>query len=117
MSEHTLQYQIIQYLLVNKITVIDLDIMSGLQYFKHTDSRRFTFINHHKKMGYIKGQPDFLIILPEKRNVYIEMKIKKRKQSKEQKEFEINIKSKGHEYYVWNSFEDCIKFVKDIKKL
>lgn len=109
MLEHDIQYQIVQYLRLKNILVFESDVMSGLQFFNHTDNRRFAFINHHKKMGYIKGQSD-LVIVTKKEILFCEIKSEKGKQSPEQKYFQKQIESLGYKYVLWKSIDDCLKY-------
>lgn len=108
-TEHQLQYVIASYLRSRNIFFFETDVMSGLQYFPIKDKRRFAFIKHHTKMGYVKGQSDLVLVLKD-RIVFIELKKKEGKQSKEQKEFERKVKELGFEYYVWRSLDDAKNF-------
>lgn len=109
--EHNLQHQIHAYLVAVKVLHFETDVMSGLQFFSHTDYRRFAFIKHHKNMGYMKGQPDLIILYGG--NVYfVELKTTKGKQSKEQKELATLMKEQGYTYLIWRSLDDCINFLK-----
>jgi hypothetical protein len=111
MSEHSLQYAIHNYLEYKKIIHFETDVMSGLQYFSHNDGRRFAFINHHKKLGYLVGQPDLIVL---KNGVYfVELKTSKGRQSKEQKELQKKLSTAGYNYLIWRSLDDCINFVND----
>lgn len=107
MLEHEIQYQIIQYLRIKNILVFESDVMSGLQFFNHQDNRRFAFINHHKKMGYVKGQSD-LIIVTKKEIIFAEIKSATGKQSPEQKQFQKTIEALGYKYIIFRSLNDCI---------
>jgi hypothetical protein len=114
-EEHTLQANMVELLRLHHVLVFETDVMSGLQFFSHTDKRRFAFIAHHKKIGYIKGQPDLVIVLKNK-TVFIEVKTKKGIVSPEQKEFKKEIETREQTCEVWRSLEDCIKFIKENKK-
>lgn len=113
-SEHTLQAQISSILNSCKVPHFETDVMSGLQYFNHTDPRRFAFISHHKKIGYKAGQPD-LVVLFKGKVFFVELKTKKGKQSKEQKEFAKILQEHGYTYLVWRSLDDCINFLRGEK--
>ena len=112
-TEHQIQYRIASYLRYNNIFFIETDVMSGLQYFSPKDARRFGYIAHHNKMGYVKGQSDLILLLP-KRVVFVELKTEIGRQSKEQKDFESKVRDLGFEYYIWRSLEDAINFIKDL---
>lgn len=109
MSEHKLQYNIVELLNYYKIMFIQTDVMGGLAYFSHTDGRRYAFIAHHKKMGYRKGQPDLVLILP-KETVYVEVK-DKGKQTPEQLDFQREVEARGQRYLVWDSIEKAQRFL------
>ena len=109
MTEHSIQYQIVQYLRLKNILVFESDVMSGLQFFSHTDGRRFAFINHHKKLGYINGQSD-LVIVTKKEVLFVELKTATGKQSPEQKIFQKNIEVLGYKYLIWKSLDDCLNY-------
>ena len=74
MTEHTLQSQIVCILRGAGFITIDGDVMSALRYLPARDNRRFLFINQHNRMGYTKGQPDLIILLPKGRVLLVEMK-------------------------------------------
>jgi len=107
-SEHDIQKQIVKFLRLMNILVFELDCMSGLQFFSHQDYRRYTFVSHHKAMGYEKGQPDLLMVLPE-RVIFLEVKKAGAYQGKEQKVIQKKIEELKREYYVVRSLEDVKK--------
>lgn len=108
--EHLLQQQIIQYLHMFNVFVFETDVMDGLKFLK-TQQQRLAFIQHHKNMGYVKGQPDLVAVFNNK-VVFIELKTQKGKQSKEQKEVEKEIKNRGVDYIVVRSLEDLQNYIK-----
>jgi len=114
MSEHKLQYAIVELLKLHRITVLSTDVMSGLAYFSQKDPRRFAFINHHKKMGYIVGQSD-LIILHKGKMYFAEIKTASGKQTEKQKDFEKLIKELGYEYFIWHNIDEVMNFIKKEK--
>ena len=109
-QEHLFQQQIIQYLHMFNIFVFETDVMDGLK-FLNTEKQRLAFINYHKQLGYVKGQPDLVAIMNNK-VVFIELKTQKGKQSKEQKEVEQAIKNRGVDYIVIRSLEDLQNYLK-----
>ena len=109
-QEHLLQQQIIQYLHMFNIFVFETDVMDGLKFLNNQQSR-LAFIQHHKNMGYIKGQPDLVAVMNNK-VVFIELKTEKGRQSKEQKEVEQEIKNRGVDYIVVRSLEDLQNYIK-----
>lgn len=113
MKEHDIQGLIMDYLARAGILAIETDCMSGLQYFSHKDPRRYGFINHHKKMGYKKGQPDCILFMDNGDVICAEIKQPNKYQSKEQKQFEADLIDRGHTYVVWKSIDDCIDYIKE----
>lgn len=105
-QEHNLQIRLVQYLRLRHFIVIDTDIMDGLKYAK--DSARYPFIIHHKRMGYMKGQPD-MIIMKNGKVWCLELKSNKGKQSKEQKEYQRMCLENNIPYIVVKDVEDLIK--------
>lgn len=84
--------------------------MDGLKFFTDADKRRYVFINHHKDMGYTKGQPDFIFVY-RNRVFFAEMKTATGRQSPEQKEFQRQLEAAGQTYLVWRSVQDCVDFI------
>lgn len=116
MTEHTLQSQIVRILRGAGFITIDGDVMSALRYLPARDNRRFLFINQHNQMGYTKGQPDLIVLLPKGRVLLVEMKNGKLgRQRLEQKKFQTETEAMGHDYRVWRSVEDAVAFVKEKK--
>lgn len=91
--------------------IIGSDVMDGLKFFTDADRRRYVFINHHKEMGYTKGQPDFIFVY-RNRVFFAEMKTATGRQSPEQKEFQRQLEAAGQTYLVWRSVQDCVDFIK-----
>lgn len=109
-QEHLFQQQVIQYLHMFNIFVFETDVMDGLKFLNNQQSR-LAYIQHHKNMGYVKGQPDLVAVMNNK-VVFIELKTEKGKQSKEQKEVEQEIKSRGVDYIVVRNLEDLQNYLK-----
>jgi hypothetical protein len=67
--------------------------------------------------GVMHGVADIIILLPQGKTVFVEMKNPNGKgvQSKHQKEFEEKVKSLGFEYYIWDSWKQVDEFVEKIK--
>ena len=109
-QEHLFQQQVIQYLKLFNIFVFETDVMDGLKFLNNQQSR-LAYIQHHKNMGYVKGQPDLVAVLNNK-VVFIELKTDKGRQSKEQKAVEQEIKNRGVDYIVVRSLEDLQNYLK-----
>ena len=112
-KEHDIQANIVQYLRIKGIPTIGTDVMSGLTFFSHKDNRRFSFIAHHKNIGYTKGQPDLVILTPN-RAICLEVKADKGYQSPEQKYFQEECERMSIDYYLVRSLDDVINILKDI---
>ena len=65
-----------------------------------------------KTEGVLAGVADLVVLLPQGKSLYIEMKVKGNKQTLNQKEFQQKAEALGHKYYVCYSFEDFEKVVK-----
>ena len=114
-EEHNLQIRLVQYLRLRHFIVIDTDIMDGLKYItgrykRDTDNLRYAFIAHHKRMGYVKGQPD-MIAMKDGKVYCLELKSQKGKQSKEQKEYQKLCMENNIPYVVVRDVEDLIKAI------
>ena len=115
MTEHQLQKLICNLLEYSGIFFFETDVMDGLK-FCGSERQRLSFINHHKQMGYKKGQSDLIIVLP-KRIVFVEIKNgKEGRQSEEQKKFQKIVESNFHSYEIWRNIQDCQTFIKKIVK-
>lgn len=66
--------------------------------------------------GTLHGVSDLIILLPNARTVFVEMKTPKGKQSEYQKDFENTVKSLGFDYLIWRSIDDSIQWVKQAKQ-
>ena len=65
-----------------------------------------------KTEGVLAGVADLVVLLPQGKSLYIEMKVKGNKQTLNQKEFQQKAEVLGHTYAVCYSFEDFEKVVK-----
>lgn len=109
-KEHSLQKIICKLLDCYKVFHIQTDVMDGLK-FCVSQKSRMAFINHHKAMGYQKGQSDLVLILPN-RVVFVEIKNGKiGRQSEDQRRFQKKVEELGHEYLVWRTIQDCEMFL------
>lgn len=111
--EHDLQFQIVSFLRLSGYMVFQTDVMDGLKFCGNNQNMRMAFINHHKKMGYIKGQSDLIVLRKGGECVFAELKTKKGVQSREQKDFQKQVESLGFRYYIWRDVKDVAQFVKD----
>lgn len=111
-----MQYRIVEYLKLRHFIVIDCDVMDGIKYITFSkkqimldpyksNNQRFVFIAHHKKMGYIKGQPD-LIAMKDGKVYCLELKTSEGKQSKEQKAYQEMCERNNIPYIIVRDLED-----------
>ena len=106
LSEHDIQGQIVQYLRLKGYLVFNMDVMSALGYV--TGGKRFGFINHYKKVGWMKGQPDLVVVCKDE-VIFIEVKTEKGKQSPEQKIVQAKIENFAIKYIILRSLDDAEK--------
>lgn len=66
--------------------------------------------------GTLHGVSDLIILLPNARSVFVEMKTEKGRQSEHQKNFEKVVSNLGFDYLVWRSIDDAIKWVKEARE-
>jgi hypothetical protein len=59
-----------------------------------------------KATGLLKGASDLIVILPNKKLIFVELKMPKGVQSIEQKDFESRVILLGFEYYIIRSLEE-----------
>lgn len=117
-SEHSFQYSVVRVLRANGFLVVDTDVMDALKYFgsNHRDYRRFSFIKHHKNMGYTNGQAD--LIVGNKGHFWaLELKTSKGVQSADQKLFQEMCERRGLSYRIIRSFQDLDEFIKEVYQL
>lgn len=107
-EEHNLQIRLVQYLRLRHFIVVDTDIMDGLKYVNNYT--RYAYIVHHKRMGYMKGQPD-MIIMKNGKVWCLELKAQKGRQSKEQKQYQQLCKENNIPYIVVKDVEDLNKVI------
>lgn len=113
-TEHQLQKQIVYILRASGFLVIQTDVMIALKFLR-SQKDRIMFIADQNSSGYTKGQSDLIIILPNGKVAFVEMKTEKGKVREGQKDFERRLKELGHEYYIWRSVEDCMAFIEQNK--
>lgn len=69
-----------------------------------------------KREGLLAGVSDLIIVLQNK-IIFVEIKNPngKGRQSENQKEFEQEIKKRGHDYFIWDSWPQVEAFIKENK--
>ena len=120
-QEHTVQEQVVRYLFRIGCRTIETDVMDALKYLspKYTDTpkeklrkeqEKQKYILIHKSRGYINGQPDLVVLRPNGQILLVEMKKPDGVQSPAQKDFQRQVEFMGHEYVVWRSLSDAVKY-------
>ena len=66
-----------------------------------------------KAEGVLAGVADLVVMLPQGKSLYIEMKIKSNRQTENQKDFQKKATSLGHTYVVCYSFEKFQKIIEN----
>lgn len=115
-SEHALQYNIVRVLKMSDFIVLDTDVMDALKYFGRNNANRYSYIAHHKGMGYTNGQAD-LIVGKNGQFWALELKTQTGRQSPEQKLFQAMCEEKGLEYRVIRSIADIENFIKSVNEI
>lgn len=62
-----------------------------------------------KLTGLLKGASDLILILPNKKLIFVELKLENGRQSIEQIDFENRVKELGYEYFLCRNLEDFKK--------
>ena len=116
-SEHSFQYSVVRVLRANGFLVVDTDVMDALKYLgSYNDRRRFSYISHHKNMGYTNGQSD--LIVGNKGHFWaLELKTSKGVQSADQKLFQEMCERRVLSYRIIRSFQDLDEFIKEVYQL
>ena len=108
-SEHALQKTIVQCLRVNGCYVICTDVSCGSGYLSGTRKQRF--LNHIRALGFTKGQPDLVVLHPDKGVFLVELKTTVGRLSQEQKDIQEWCKEHKIKHMVWRTLEDCLNWV------
>ena len=66
-----------------------------------------------KAEGVLAGVADLVVLLPQGKSLYIEMKVKGNRQTDNQKEFQKKVTTLGHTYAVCYTFEEFQKVIED----
>lgn len=66
-----------------------------------------------KSEGVLAGVADLVVMLPQGKSLYIEMKIKGNKQTKNQKDFQKKVITLGHTYAVCYTFEEFKRVIEN----
>lgn len=112
-SEHALQYNIVRALKMSGFIVLDTDVMDALKYFGRNNANRYSYISHHKGMGYTKGQAD-LIVGKNGKFWALELKTATGRQSPEQREFQAMCQEKGLDYKVIRGIQEIEQFIQGV---
>lgn len=76
-------------------------------------SRNLREAVHLKAQGVMAGVSDLILLLPNKKVYFIELKNPngKGRQSPYQREFEDNVRAMGHEYLIWDDWRQVEQFI------
>lgn len=110
-DEHLIQEQIVAFLRRHWCIPIDTDVMDGCKWAAN-DIARIKYIQVHKARGYVKGQPDLVVLLPSGQVLLVEIKEKNGRQSTEQKIYQAAAENLGFRYVIWRSLADAVEFFK-----
>lgn len=103
-----------------QIGVVRMLRMAGHYVFAVPNGNRNNPIQGHKYklMGQLPGVSDLVLFLPFRKVYFIELKNPngKGKQSPAQREFEENVKGYGHEYLLWDSWQQVEDFINAHRK-
>lgn len=66
-----------------------------------------------KTEGVLAGVADLVVLLPQGKSLYIEMKVNGNRQTDNQKEFQEKVTSLGHTYAVCYTFEEFQKIIEN----
>lgn len=110
-KEHDFQKQAVDLLRRFGVLVISADVMDGLKFLPAKDGRaRSMFVNHHKAMGYLPGQPDLMIFGQGGRVWFFELKTRKGAQRETQKMFEEICIKKRIPYGIWRDIDEVYRW-------
>ena len=88
-----------------------LESLGRLTYIKNNSGRFMNPQGRVYRMGK-PGSPDFLIFLPKGKTLHLEVKTPKGRQSTFQKDYEVRIRSLGHDYRVVTSVDQVEPLLK-----
>ena len=105
-AEYAIQHSIVEFLKYNKIFCFAVPNGTNI-------SNAITRAILHL-VGLTGGVSDLVLVL-QKRVVFVEIKTKTGKQQINQKDFQKIVESLGFKYYIWRSVDDAKKFIGGIK--
>jgi len=106
-EEHKLQVTLVKYLRYNGILCFSVP---------NHGIRSPRMGAYYKEEGMLAGVAD-LVLLFEKRCIFVEVKIEKQKQSESQKKFQNYVESLGFEYWVIRNLENLIEKINEKRQL
>ena len=99
-EEHRIQQAIVKYLRYSGYFVFA--VPNG----GNRDARTGKML---KDEGALAGVADLIIVMPNE-VFFVEIKTDKGKQSESQQHFQNEVIKRGHNYYIWRSVDDAVKF-------
>lgn len=104
MNENQLQQSIVTYF-NNTYCLKNMNPRGMIFAIPNGGSRHFLEAKTLKSTGTLAGASDLIVILPNGKLLFIELKVGKRTQSDEQTDFESRVKALGYEYHIVRSLE------------
>ena len=91
----------------------DTNIRTSLLRRSYGGSRNAREAQRFKAEGVLAGVADLVVMLPQGKSIYIEMKIKGNRQTDNQKDFQKKSIALGHTYAVCYTFEEFQKVIEN----
>jgi len=102
-SEHQLQVQIINYLRARHIFCFA--VPNG---FYSGAKNKFSYIKKRKDEGLTPGVSDIIVLLPNAKTIFLELKVEKNGQNPAQYLFQKRVEELGFKYYLIRSQEELM---------
>ena len=109
-EEHNIQVSISIYLKYKRI--MHYAVPNGIHLNLKDRAASARYMKYLKSEGFRPGVADLVLLLPNGRSIYVEVKSGKGRQSDNQKEFQNKIESLGFTYLLWRSLDDVEEFLK-----
>ena len=103
-SEDRIQFEIVTWFKNNKIDGLIFAIPNG-------GSRNKIEAMKLKATGVLAGVSDLIILQPNGKIKFVEVKIEKGRQSESQKDFQKKVNDLGFDYYIVRSLDDFIEII------
>lgn len=104
-EEHIIQKAVCEYLEAKKINFFAVP---------NGGARHIAVARKLKEEGVKAGVADLVLLFPEGKIIFVEMKTKKGTQQDSQKDFQKRVEDLGFKYLIWRSVDDAISFISKI---